>query len=401
MPRKRLSMRQVHEVLRLKWASGLSDRQIAQRLGLSRPTVAAYVQRAQAAGLSWPLPEGLDEAALERLLFPPSPAHSLFPPLAPDWAQVHQELKRKGVTLLLLWQEYKAATPEGFQYSWFCQAYRGWVGKLDLVMRQSHRAGEKLFVDYAGQGIPIVDRHSGEVHEAVIFIAVLGASNYTYVEATRTQSLPDWIGSHVRTFEALGGVPEVVVPDNLKAAVTRTHRYAPDLNRTYLDLASHYHVAILPARPRRPRDKAKVEVGVQVVERWILARLRNQRFFSLAELNSAISTLLGDLNGRPMRRLGVSRRQLFDELDRPALAALPVEPYVYAEWRQRRVGLDYHVDVDGHYYSVPHRLLRQQVEARITQRTVELFHRGERVACHLLGSGRGRHTTLSEHMPSA
>src|SRR3989449_7388605 len=240
MPRKRLSMRQVHEVLRLKWAVGLSDRQIARSLGLSRPTVAAYVQRAQVAGLSWPLPDGLDAATLEQRLFPPSPATGPVPNLAPDWPTVHHELKRKGVTLFLLWQEYKAATPEGFQYSWFCQASRAWVGKLDLVMRQSHRAGEKLFVDYAGQGIPIVDRHSGEVHEAVIFIAVLGASNYTYVEATRTQSLPDWIGSHVRTFEALGGVPEVVVPDNLKAAVTRTHRYAPDLNRTYLDLASHY-----------------------------------------------------------------------------------------------------------------------------------------------------------------
>ena len=339
MPRKRLSMRQVHEVLRLKWASGLSDRQIAQRLGLSRPTVAAYVQRAQAAGLSWPLPEGLDEAALERLLFPPPPAHSAFIPLAPDWAQVHQELKRKGVTLLLLWQEYKAATPEGFQYSWFCQAYRAWVGKLDLVMRQSHRAGEKLFVDYAGQGIPIVDRHSGEVHEAVIFIAVLGASNYTYVEATRTQSLPDWIGSHVRTFEALGGVPEVVVPDNLKAAVTRTHRYAPDLNRTYLDLASHYHVAIIPARAARPRDKAKVEVGVQVVERWILARLRHHTFFALAEVNAAIRTLLPDLNARPFKKLPGSRQSLFAALDQPALRPLPAQSYEYAEWKRVRVNI--------------------------------------------------------------
>src|SRR2546430_12402752 len=233
MPRKRLSMRQVHEVLRLKWAGGLSDRQIAQSLGLSHPSTAAYVQRAQAAGLSWPLPEGLEEATLERLLFPPPPTKGLFTPVAPDWATVHHELKRKGVTLFLLWQEYKTATPEGFQYSWFCQAYRAWASKLNLVMRQSHRAGEKLFVDYAGQGIPVVNSHTGEVHEAAIFIAVLGASNYTYAEATWTQSLPDWIGSHVRTFEALGGVPEVVVPDNLKAAVTRAHRYEPELNRTY------------------------------------------------------------------------------------------------------------------------------------------------------------------------
>jgi transposase len=401
MPRKRLSMRQVHEVLRLKWAGGLSDRQIAQSLGLSRPTVAAYVQRAQAAGLSWPLPEGLDEAALERLLFPPSPAHSPFLPLTPDWAQVHQELKRKGVTLLLLWQEYKAATPEGFQYSWFCQAYRAWVGKLDLVMRQSHRAGEKLFVDYAGQGIPIVDRHSGEVHEAVIFIAVLGASNYTYVEATWTQSLPDWIGSHVRTFEALGGVPEVVVPDNLKAAVTRAHRYEPDLNRTYLDLAYHYHVAIIPARAARPRDKAKVEVGVQVVERWILARLRHHTFFALAEVNAAIRILLPDLNARPFKKLPGSRQSLFAALDQPALRPLPTQPYEYAEWKRVRVNIDYHVEVDGHYYSVPYALVKQQLEVRLTAQVVEVFHQGKRVASHPRVFLKGRHSTIAAHMPTA
>jgi transposase len=230
---------------------------------------------------------------------------------------------------------------------------------------------------------------------------VLGASSYTYAEATWTQTLPDWIGAHARALAFFGGVPRQIVPDNLKAGVLKANWHEPGLNPTYQDFATHYGTAILPARPRRPRDKAKVEVGVQVVERWILARLRDQRFFSLAELNRAIALLLGELNDRPMRRLGVSRRQLFDELDRPALAALPAEPYVYAEWRQRRVGLDYHVDVDGHYYSVPHRLLHQQVEARITQRTVELFYRGERVACHLLGGMRGRHTTVPEHMPSA
>src|SRR5499426_4122754 len=319
MPRQRLSMRQVHEVLRLKWAVGLSERQIARSLGLSRPTVAAYVRRVQVAGLSWPLPDGLDAATLEQRLFPASATPVPATRLVPDWATVHHELKRKGVTLFLLWQEYKATTPEGFQYSWFCQAYRAWASKLNLVMRQNHRAGEQLFVDYAGQGIPIVDRHSGEVHEAVIFIAVLGASNYTYVEATWTQSLPDWIGSHVRTFEALGGVPEIVVPDNLKAAVTRAHRYEPDLNRTYLDLAYHYHVAIIPARAARPRDKAKVEVGVQVVERWMLARLRHHTFFALAEVNAAIRTLLPDLNARPFTKLPGSRQSLFETLDRPAL----------------------------------------------------------------------------------
>jgi transposase len=260
-------MRQVHEVLRLKWAVGLSERQIARRLGLSRPTVASYVPRAQMVGLSWPLPDGRDAATLEQRLFPPSPATGPVTPLAPDWPTVHHERKRQGVTLFLLWQDYKAATPAGFQYRWFCQAYRAGASTLNLVMRQSHRAGEKLFVDYAGQGIPIVNAQTGEVHEAALFIAVLGAANSTYVAAPWTQSLPDWMGSPVRTFAALGGVPDIVVPDNLKAAATRAHRYAPELNRTYADLAPHSGVAVIPARAAKPRDKAKVEVGVQVVER--------------------------------------------------------------------------------------------------------------------------------------
>src|SRR3989454_5859711 len=358
MPRKRLSMRQVHEVLRLKWAGGLSARQIAQSLGLSRPTIAAYVQRAQAAGLSGPLPEGLDEPPLERLLFPPPPTKGLFPPVAPDWATVHHELKRKGVTLFLLWQEYKTATPEGFQYSWFCQAYRAWASKLNLVMRQSHRAGEKLFVDYAGQSLPVVNGRTGEVHEVALFLAVLGASNSTYVEATWTQSLPDWIGSHVRTFAALGGVPDIVVPDNLKAAVTRAHRYEPERNRTYADLAHHYGVAVIPARAAKPRDKAKVEVGVQVVERWIVARLRHHTFFALAEVNAAIGDLLPALNARPFKKLPGSRQSLFETLDRPTLKPLPVQPYEYAEWRQVRVHIDDHVEVAGHYYSVPYALVK-------------------------------------------
>ena len=268
-------------------------------------------------------------------------------------------------------------------------------------MRQVHPAGERLFVDYAGQTIDLIDGRTGELRAAQVFVAALGASSYTYAEATLTQTLPDWIGAHARALAFIGGVPRQIVPDNPKVGVTRANWHEPGLNRTYQDFATHYGTAILPARPRRPRDKAKVEVAVQIVERWILARLRNHRFFSLAELNSAIRMLLDELNGRPMRHLGVSRRQLFEQLDRPALAALPAEPYVYAEWRQRRVALDYHVDIDGHYYSVPHHLLRQQLEARITARTVELFHKGQRVACHLLSGARGRHTTVPEHMPSA
>jgi len=401
MPAKRLSMRQVKEVLRLKWACGLSDRQIAHSLRISRPTVADYVQRAKDAGLCWPLPEDLDDDVLERRLFKRTVQKPPAKRPLPDWSQVHRELKRKGVTLVLLWQEYKATTPDGLQYSQFCEAYRQWAKRLDPVMRQRHRAGETLFVDYAGQTLPVVDPHTGEIRDVSIFIAVLGASNYTYVEATWSQGLPDWIGSHVRTFEMLGGVPQILVPDNLKAAVNRPHRYEPELNRTYLDMAQHYGVAIVPARARRPRDKAKVEVGVQVVERWILARLRDQTFFALGELNTALKDLRADLNQRPFKKLPGSRLSLFESLDRPALQPLPDNPYQYAEWKLVRVNIDYHVEVAGHYYSVPYVLVKHQLEARLSAHTVELFHKGKRVASHRRSPQKGRHTTVVTHMPKA
>jgi transposase len=400
MPAKRISMRKIRDVLRLKGQAGLSIRQIARCVSISHSTVRDYLQRAERAGLTWPLPEGLDEAALDRMLFPPA-APSHHPRPQPDWQWVHREMRRKGVTLMLLWQEYKAAHPDGYQYSRFCDHYRAWRGKLDLVMRQEHRAGEKLFVDYAGQTAEVVDAETGELRQAQIFVAVLGASNYTYAEATWTQSLPDWIGAHQRAFDFFGGVPEIVVPDNLKAGVTRAHRYEPDLNPTYQDLASHYGVAVIPARVRRPRDKAKAEAGVLLVERWILAALRNQTFFCLDELNEAISELLGRLNERPFKKLEGCRRVLFELLDRPALRPLPAEPYVYAEWKKARVHIDYHVEIEGHYYSVPYQHVRQQVDVRITVRTVECFFKERRIASHLRSWRTGHHTTVKEHMPPA
>ncbi|MCP5347368.1 MAG: IS21 family transposase [Pseudomonadales bacterium] len=401
MPAKRLSMRKIKEVLRLKWVSGLSNRKIAASCGIGRPTVSEYLRRAESAGLRWPLPDDLDEARLERLLFPPPPDLPAQQRGIPDWANIHGELKRPGVTLFLLWQEYRQAHPDGYQYSWFCEHYRAWQGKLDLVMRQDHRAGEKLFVDYAGQTVPVIDRATGEIRQAQIFVGVLGASNYTYVEATWSQSLPDWIGSHVRTFRFLGGIPELVVPDNLRAGVSKAHRYEPDANPTYQDMASHYGVAILPTRVRKPRDKAKVESGVLVVERWILASLRHRQFFSLAELNAAISDLLGKLNARSFRKLPGCRRDHFEQLDRPALRPLPAEPYVYAEWKKARVHIDYHVAIDGHYYSVPCALVKKEVEVRMTRHTVECFYRGNRVASHRRSDQKGRHTTLTAHMPES
>ena len=401
MPAKRLSMRKIKDVLRLCWGQGLSQRQAARSCGISRPAVNEYLRRAEAAGVRWPLPAELDDGALERALFPPSPVRPETARGAPDWSDVHRELKRPGVTLQLLWQEYRQAHPHGYQYTWFCQQYRAWTGQLDLVMRQTHRAGEKLFVDYAGMRARVIDPETGAVREAEVFVAVLGASNYTYAEATWTQGLADWTGAHVRCFTYFGGVPEVVVPDNLRAGVSKAHRYEPDINPTYQDLATHYGVAVVPARVRRPRDKAKAEVGVQVVERWILAALRHRQCFSLAELNRAIRALLETLNHRPFRKLPGNRRALFEQLDRPALRPLPVEPYEYAEWKQARVHIDYHVEVQGHYYSVPHALVKRQVDVRITAHTIECFHRGQRIASHRRSHHKARHTTVTAHMPES
>jgi len=398
MPRERLSMRTIREVLRLRWEAKLSQREIAASCRLGRSTVRDYLLRAEAARLRWPLPEGLDEQTLEQRLFPPLPESPRQRPL-PDWSAIHQEVRRKGVTLGLLWQEYKAIHPDGYQYSQFCARYHQWANTLEPVLRQHYVAGEKMFVDYCGQTVPVADRRTGQVCQAQIFVAVSGASNYTYLEATWTQGLADWIGSHRRAFEFMGGVHALIIPDNLKSGVTSPCFYDPELNRTYQKLAEHYGTAVLPTRVRRPRDKAKAETGVQGVERWILARLRHWRFFSLYELNQALWKLLPEYNRRPFQKLEGCRESLFLSLERPALRPLPEQPFEYAEWRKARVNIDYHVEVDRHYYSVPYQLVRQQVEVRLTQTTVEILHRGQRVASHLRSCDRGRHTTISEHMP--
>lgn len=401
MSANRLSMRKIREVLRLKWANNLSDRKIAQSCNISRHAVTGYLERAKQASLSWPLPDALSDVELDRLLFPEPQKPSGQERVAPDLLKVHQELQKKNVTLFLLWQEYREQQPKGYQYSWFCDQYRTWLGTRDFSMRQTHRAGEKLFVDYAGHTLPVIDPRTGEIRSAQIFVAVLGASNYTYAEATWSQSLPDWIGSHQRCFNFFGGLPELVVPDNLRSGVTKAHRYEPDLNPTYLEMATYYGVAIVPARVRKPKDKAKAEVGVQIVERWILASLRNHSFFSLTDLNQTIQQLLLKLNQRPFRKLPGSRGELFQSLDKPALKALPMTAYVYAEWKVVRVHIDYHVDIDGHYYSVPYRLIKQQLDARITDNTIEVFNKGDRVASHLRSWLKGHHTTLNAHRPKA
>ncbi|MCZ6612829.1 MAG: IS21 family transposase [Planctomycetota bacterium] len=400
MATERLPMRKLRDALRLE-ASGLSRRQIAVSLNIGRTAARTYLDRAHAAGLSWPLPDGLSDETLERLLFPPPGKTPNQQRVEPDWAQVHLESRKPNVTLTLLWVEYRAIDPSGYGYSRFCDLYNAWKGRLRPTMRQNHVAGEKMFVDYAGATVEVIDGTSGEVLQAQIFVAVLGASNYTYAEATRSQTLPDWIGAHCRAFAYFAGVPRQVICDNLKSGVIKACFHEPRINRSYAEMATHYDTAVIPARPRKPRDKAKVEVGVQIVQRWILARLRTRTFFSLGELNQAISELLEQLNARVTRHLGASRRELFEQLDQPALAALPAEPYVYAEWKECKAGLDYHVEIEKHYYSVPHRYLGCKLWARFTDRTVEVFVAGKRIACHMRGHSNRRHTTLDEHMPSA
>jgi len=401
MAKERLSMRRIKEVLRLHFEHQQSARQIAHSCDIARSTVKEYLDRVQKSGLSWPVPADLDDAALENILFPPL---SLIPQekrQMPPMDYLHRERKRKGVTLQLLWHEYKEVNPDGYQYSQFCEIYRQWTEKLDVCLRQEYRAGEKLFVDYAGQTIPIQDSLTGNKQEAYLFVATLGASNYSFAEATLSQDLPSWIQSHVHAFEFFHGVAEILIPDNLKTGVTHPCRYEPDINPTYLDLAEHYGAVVIPARVRKAKDKAKVESAVLIAERWILAALRNYTFFSLEELNQAIREKLQDFNLRKFQKIEGTRKELFENLDRPALKPLPEKPYEYAEWKKATVNIDYHIEVDHHYYSVPYQLTREQVEVRITLTTIEVLFKNRRVASHARSYRKGAFTTLKEHMPKA
>ena len=402
MAREKLSMRKITEVLRLSQEQKLSIRAIARSCRVARSTVADYMGRARVAGLTWPLPEGMNEEKLEVLLFPVKEVGGNPERPPPDMAYIHDELKRpQHVTLQLLWEEYRGREPKGYSYSHYCQYYREWAGKLAVSLRQEHRAGDKLFVDYAGDTIPIHDSQTGQITFGHLFVAVMGCSNYTYAEITPTEQLSDWISAQVRTLEFLGGVPQVVVPDNTKAAVTSPCRYDPDINRTYQELAEHYGFAVIPARIKRPKDKAKVEAGVLIAERWILAALRNHTFFSIGEANAAIKPLLQRLNEHRFKKLPGNRLESFERLDRPVLKPLPMQRYEFAQWKKVGVNIDYHVEIDGHYYSAPYTLIRQELMARYTGQTVELFHKSCRVAAHVRSYAQGHHTTLEEHRPPA
>ena len=405
MSRNHISMRKTREILRLRFDCKCSHKEIAKSICIGSTTVGECLARAKKANISWPLPEDLTDEQLEVSLYPSAQKTSAKAEEQRgkiEWNYIHQELKRKHVTLMLLWNEYKQHHPRGLSYSQFCHRYREWNERLDVWMRQPHKAGERLFVDYAGQTMPVLlNKSTGEIGDAQIFVATLGASNFTYTEGTWTQTLPDWIKSHVNAFEYLGGCPEIVVPDCLKSGVHKTHLYEPDINPTYQDMATHYGVAVIPARANSPKDKAKVENGVLQVERLILAKLRNRVFLSLHELNQAIRPLLDELNRRPFQKLPGSRLSQFIELEKPVLKPLPARRYEYAEWKKVKAGFNYHVEIDKHFYSVPFTLIKKELHARYNTKTIEIFYQSTRVASHLRSYVAHGYTTDPQHMPKS
>ena len=399
MAAKRLLMRQIREILRLKYEVGLKHRAIAKACSVGYGTVSNYVTRARGAGLTWPLPDDLGDDALEALVFPPPTLGASRAEL--DYTHIHAELRRSGVTLQLLWIEYRASNPEGCGYSQFCDRYRRWAGRLSPTMRQVHRAGERCFVDFAGKTPTLTDAKTGLTRSVELFVGVLGASSLTYAEATEDQSVESWLAVHQEMLRYFGGSSELWIPDNLKTAVTTPCRYEPIVNRTYAELAQHYGAVVLPTRTRRPRDKAKVETAVQVAERWVLAVLRNRRFFSLQELNDAIRELIDELNNREMKHLGVSRRQLFESIEKKHLRPLPPIAYERADWKRAKVNIDYHIVLERDYYSVPHSLVGEHVDVRFTSTTVEIFHKSKRCALHVRQQAAGQCSTKTEHMPAS
>jgi len=395
--KKRLPMRKAKEILRLHFDLGLDRRQIARSLNISHSTVGEYVKRAADAGLSWPLDEKMDDEALTQLLFGKQKQPNKK--ALPDVEYIRRELAKKGVTLMLLWEEYLERHPDGYRYTQFCEYFRRYKKDLDVSLRMNHKAGEKLFVDYVGKSMFVIDPDTGGAQEVQIFVSALGASGYIYAEATSTQELTNFIASHVRSFSFYGGVPAIVVPDNLKSGVKKACRYEPDINPTYADMATYYGCAIIPARPAKPKDKAKVENAVLQIERWIIAPLRNRVFFSLAELNEAIAELLTKLNEKPLTKLNKSRLCLFEETDRSALRPLPRLPYELATFKKARVNIDYHIEVDAVYYSAPYQLTGKEVEVRITSRVVEVLYHGRRITSHMRSFVKGAYITKDEHRP--
>jgi len=399
MPQERLTMRKIKEVLRLKYEAGLSNRAIAGACNISNSTVGQYLRRAKAAGVGWPLGELSEDELYQKLFGEPEPEPEKVKPL-PDWEEVRKELRQKGVTLRLIWIEYLEKHPDGYKHAQFGEYYRRWQKAHDEPsMHNTHVGGERMQVDYAGLKIPIADPETGEVSQASVFVAVLPASNYTYAEVQSSENQCNWNNGHVRAIEFFGGVVRIVVPDNLKTGVQKPNYYEPDINPSYQELAEHYQFAVLPTRVKKPKDKGKVENGVQNVERWVIAPLRKRTFFSLAEVNRAIREQLDQLNNKVMLAVGRTRRQEFEDIDRPNLRPLPEKPYEYAIRKTVRVNIDYHVEFEKHLYSVPHSLIHQEVELHATEHMLEIFHKGKSVAVHPRSFKPGHFSTLHEHMP--
>lgn len=393
-------MRKIRDVLRLHFSADLSIRQISSSTKISVGSIQSLLKKAKELELYWPLPVDIDDSQLAQLFYPQSDTSQSSRFHVPDWLEVRKQLSMKGVTKQLLWEEYTQQYPNRcYSYSQFCDRYLHWLKNQRRSMRQHHKAGDVLFVDYAGQTMPVINPQTGEITQAQIFVAALGASNYYYADATWTQGLKDWLGSHVRAFEYIGGVPNIVVPDNLKSGVSKACRYDPDVNPSYQQLAAHYDTAIVPARPYKPKDKSKAEVGVQIIERWILARLRHHTFFSLHELNQCIQALLVEVNNKPFKQLKGTRQQWFEELDKPALKPLPHHAYEYTQIKQVKVNIDYHVQFGNHYYSVPHQLVGEKLMLHAKPRTVEMYFQNKRVASHPRNDRYG-FTTRPEHMPT-
>ena len=402
-------MRKLAEVLRLRFELKLSYEQIARSCSIALGSVHKYLKLAQLKGIGWPLPDGWNNERLNAALFPPKPPAIIEPAspaqrALPDFAALHEQLRSdKNVTLMLLWEEYREAqgNVNAYAYSRFCELYQRWRSKLDVVLRQEHKPGEKMFVDWAGATIPVHDRHTGQVWQAALFVAALGASSYIWAEATPDQQMESWLRAHVHAFEYFAGIPALVVPDNTKTGVTKAHRYDPDLNLTYYNFALHCGFGVVPARPYKARDKAKVESAVQLSQRWIVAVLRHRKFFSLEELNVAIGELLAKLNHRPFRKKDGSRFSLWEAIDKPALKPLPLSPFDLSEWLRARVNIDYHVAFDANFYSVPYNLVHEIVEIRSTPTVVEILHNGTRVASHLRSRKTNDAVTINEHRPKS
>lgn len=399
MAKERISMRKIREVLRMRYDKGLSTREIAFSCNIGRTTAREYLRRFGASGLPWPLPDEITDERMENKLFSGNRIKGAQrPPL--DLEYLHQEMKRPNVTLALLWEEYKQGYPDGYQYSRFCQLYRDYSRTLNYSMRMEHKAGEKNFVDFC-DGLKLVDPKTGELTPVKLFVSVWGASSFTFATAVSGEDLPNWIGGNVKALEYYGCCPKAIVTDNTRSAVSRACKYDPDINPTYAEFAGHYGLVIFPARPYRPKDKPKAENAVKLVKRWIMAKLRNRIFYGIAEVNAAIYELLEIFNGKMMKRLKKSRKELFELLDKPNALPLPDKRYEYAEWKKVRVNIDYHVCFDDHYYSVPYTLIHQELEIRATMGVVEVYRKGQRVCSHQRSPHKHKHTTALEHMPAS